>query len=1339
MKKENFKRIFALILAMILTLSAIPFNVLADEGELDEPVQEYFLTCSVSTIAEGFAANIPVYSDAQKVEIIPPDESTVLTKDIENGAAIFRIDNAVAGVYKVNALVNGEIVSSLDIQCVTPRELLWKPVLFDAGNKMNLYFSEEISTDKSILFIDGKQTPYDIEGNDRIAFKKLETAANVSLKGLKYPRLFPSFTFTFTVHYNPVSAISLNWYTYPLLVGGRAVATMLGNGDFFDLVATVDPALSPNDDIVTWISMDPDIVSVNQNGRIKAIRTGFVDVVAVLENGDTAVCHVSCSDNYDRATVRYMTLNTELLQLAPGEDADLIPTLYPVNAYNLNSGFSAAQNVKTWTSSNEKVATVDAAGKVTAVSAGEAIISVISDQIVARTAQCCVIVGENKTAAAAVVIDNDALALQWGDSAQLTADVSGTADKAVSWSTSDSFIADVDQNGKVTAYSSGTVSITATSVSGGLTDSCEVVVSDVPVLPISVNLNRESLNLAAGSTSFLTAVVVPSSTTDQTITWSSSAPDVVKVESAEDTTAFNAPMGNLTAVASGTAIITARCGDVTATCPITVTNGVVIPTQVSFDTPTLSLETDTVLELNATVAPSATTEKSLFWVSTDRNIVTVDWEGTIKAYAPGTAKIVAIPKSFVLSDPMMPRILDAQEVVNSAEFSAKLDQIIATYPTAICTVTVSTPPGSTYLRNIVAPAEGVTPNSVHLLWNRSSLLYATEFKGYKVYVDEVLCDEVTTLGYTVKNLKPDTTYTIKVEAYKNDGSIVRTLSITIKTKPDFTTILDVTKPPYNAVGNGKVTDTYAIQRAINDCPPGGMVYLPEGYVFWSGALFLKSDMTFQVDAILIGSIESKDYPRMNTRWEGWRKVDKGYVLDNTSNPKQNNESAHSSLITIGSYDEGDNSSFGPFNVSNVVISGKGQINANGQRLCFTERDYVQIRNNSRSNSSRVRGRAVSAHNVQGLYVADVSIGWSPSWITHIIFSDKVSFDHCMVIGSGTGLVSSGKSRPTQLVPELESEHGSLASSGSRSCIINGDGIDPDSSKNFSVFGCLISAGDDAMAMKSGRNGPGFDLDKPLAYIRVTDSHVQNSDGGFAVGSECGAGSHDILFQNLTLKNVSLHGLWIKTMWSRGGVNENYEFKDSWMEGIDANVILMEYRYSSSTTIPAQNVPIIRQLNFENCHGFGINGRGFSFRGTTTGRNESTILTEDSRVNATVYRPTGYVQDVIMKGCSLTGRVTNSSVANQAHIHVADNFDIYDTKIDALQGSTGTNPVVWTYGTGDEVPTRIRFHEELPDEFVRLKEKGQTREEMYAYYLSEDLDPYYKSYNRMYPLYPLYPF
>ncbi|MBR5187184.1 MAG: hypothetical protein IKW18_01825, partial [Clostridia bacterium] len=75
-------------------------------------------------------------------------------------------------------------------------------------------------------------------------------------------------------------------------------------------------------------------------------------------------------------------------------------------------------------------------------------------------------------------------------------------------------------------------------------------------------------------------------------------------------------------------------------------------------------------------------------------------------------------------------------------------------------------------------------------------------------------------------------------------------------------VFDVTKAPYNALGDGKTLDTAAIQKAIDDAAyTGGTVYVHDG-VFFSGELFLRSDMTLFVDrsATILGTQDHGEYP-----------------------------------------------------------------------------------------------------------------------------------------------------------------------------------------------------------------------------------------------------------------------------------------------------------------------------------------------------------------------------------------------------------------------------------------------------------------------------------------------
>ena len=126
---------------------------------------------------------------------------------------------------------------------------------------------------------------------------------------------------------------------------------------------------------------------------------------------------------------------------------------------------SGGGNAYTWSSDNEAVATVDAAGAVTAVAAGEAVISVTDGT---NTVQCAVQVTA-PVVDASLTLNREDFTLPVGEKWQLK--VEGT-DAAVTWSIEDSSIATIAEDGTVTGVSKGIT--TATAKVGGQTLECIV-------------------------------------------------------------------------------------------------------------------------------------------------------------------------------------------------------------------------------------------------------------------------------------------------------------------------------------------------------------------------------------------------------------------------------------------------------------------------------------------------------------------------------------------------------------------------------------------------------------------------------------------------------------------------------------------------------------------------------------------------------------------------------------------------------------------------------------------------------------------------------------------------
>lgn len=221
------------------------------------------------------------------------------------------------------------------------------------------------------------------------------------------------------------------------------------------------------------------------------------------------------------------------------------------------------------------------------------------------------------------------LNLTVGGTGTLTATVGPdtATNKAVTWTSSDTNIATVDENGLVTAKSEGTATIIATA--GGVSDSCAVTVSAVTVPATGVTVNPAELTLSIGGTGTLTANVSPEGATD-TVTWSSSDPAVATVEN-----------GVVTAVGVGEAIITATAGGVSATCKVTVQPDAIPVTDVTVTADRTSLYNGEVAVLTATVLPENATDKTVTWTSSDETVATVDANGRVTAVSAGSVTITA--------------------------------------------------------------------------------------------------------------------------------------------------------------------------------------------------------------------------------------------------------------------------------------------------------------------------------------------------------------------------------------------------------------------------------------------------------------------------------------------------------------------------------------------------------------------------------------------------------------------------------------------------------------------------------------------------------------------------
>ncbi|MCL2596450.1 MAG: Ig-like domain-containing protein [Paludibacter sp.] len=241
---------------------------------------------------------------------------------------------------------------------------------------------------------------------------------------------------------------------------------------------------------------------------------------------------------------------------------------------------------------------------------------------------------EMKKEVTSIEIDKTTLAMQIGEQQFLTATVMPKdADQNVLWISNNVNIVSVDNNGKLTALAKGNVTITAKA--GSKTAICEVSVLENIIEVESVTLSQTTLSLVVGQSQTLTATVLPTNATDKSVAWTSSNASVASVAN-----------GFVTAKSVGSTTITAKAGNKTATCMVTVS--VIAVTSITLIETSLSLPIDETTTLIATVLPANATDKSVTWTSSNSSVASVvssidpvDGVCLVVANAVGNATITA--------------------------------------------------------------------------------------------------------------------------------------------------------------------------------------------------------------------------------------------------------------------------------------------------------------------------------------------------------------------------------------------------------------------------------------------------------------------------------------------------------------------------------------------------------------------------------------------------------------------------------------------------------------------------------------------------------------------------
>ncbi|WP_018628815.1 glycosyl hydrolase family 28 protein [Niabella aurantiaca] len=315
--------------------------------------------------------------------------------------------------------------------------------------------------------------------------------------------------------------------------------------------------------------------------------------------------------------------------------------------------------------------------------------------------------------------------------------------------------------------------------------------------------------------------------------------------------------------------------------------------------------------------------------------------------------------------------------------------------------------------------------------------------------------------------------------------------------PDFSRCPRIRITDLGAVTGDREKTSLAIRKAIDQANKngGGVVVIPEGE-WLTKKIHLKSNVNLHLEkgAVLLFSGDPADYlPAVYTSWEGMECYN------------------YSPLIYA-------------WQCKNIAITGEGTLKATmdtwkqwfarprahmeslkrlynlaWERRPVEERQMV-------NDTAHLRPQFIQFNRSEHILLEGVHIVNSPFWTIHPYLCNNVVIRNIHVYAHGH----------------------------------NNDGVDPEMSQNVLIEHCVFDQGDDAIAIKSGRNPEGWRLKTPSKNIVIRNCTVKNGHQLVALGSELSGGIENIFVNNCTvLDGAKLnHLLFIKTNERMGGYVRN---------------------------------------------------------------------------------------------------------------------------------------------------------------------------------------------------------
>lgn len=508
---------------------------------------------------------------ALTVEYTPADttdDKTVAWSSSDSTVASVDNNGIVTAVKPGSAVITAKVGNYQAACAVTVdaplKEIVPEKAIIDMVKKQtaNIAYSvvpADTTDSKDVTYTSSDETVATVNSDGKVTAKKAGQAT-VTITGANGIKA----TVTVNVSEIPVNEVVLSAQDEIIEAGAKKAIT-----------AILKPENNTDDNQgVTWTTSDEKIAKVivdnedSHKATIEGVAAGSAVITATAANGTKAECTVKVPKHITSITL------PGAVELTRGASTILNVTIAPADTDD--------DTEVTWKSSDSDVVKVDEkTGMVYAVKAGKADVTATTkavDNATSKpfTATTTVTVKENNMTdeiGKKLAFDEfDDLLIGQKDNANNYFNLSDlikenniTDNINVEFASSDKAVATIDNDGNVFGLKAGKTTITATvtAIAGDgsknvYTAEGELTVKAIPLNSIAFDKVIKEMKL--GATDTLSIIYNPQNTTDtKDVTWISSNPSVISVEN-----------GKLTANAVGTSDITAKVGDKTVTCTITV-------------------------------------------------------------------------------------------------------------------------------------------------------------------------------------------------------------------------------------------------------------------------------------------------------------------------------------------------------------------------------------------------------------------------------------------------------------------------------------------------------------------------------------------------------------------------------------------------------------------------------------------------------------------------------------------------------------------------------------------------------------------------------------------------